>query len=44
MTRLLTLVMLGIAVASTLCEAKTTRIHVTAEVVQQTFTGDPTSL
>ena len=46
MTRphLLTLVLLGIAVASTPCEAKTTRIHVTAEVVQQTFTGDPTSL
>jgi hypothetical protein len=42
--RLLTLVVLGIAVASTLCEANTTRIHVTDEVVQQTFSGDPTSL
>jgi hypothetical protein len=42
--RLLTLVVLGIAVASTRCEAKTTGIHVTAEVVQQTFSGDPTSL
>ena len=38
--RLLTLVVLGMAVASTLCEAKTTRIHVTARVAQQTFTGD----
>jgi hypothetical protein len=38
--RLLTLVVLGIAVASTLCEAETTRIHVTARVAQQTFTGD----
>jgi hypothetical protein len=42
--RLLTLVVLGIAVASTLCEAKTKRIHVTAEVVQQAFTGDPANL
>jgi hypothetical protein len=42
--RLLTLVMLGIAVTSTLCEANTTRIHMTAEVVPQTFSGDPTSL
>ena len=44
MTRphLLTLVVLGMAVAvvSTLGEAKSTRIHVTAEVLQQTFTGD----
>lgn len=38
--RLLTLVVLGMAVASTLCEAQTTRIHVTARVAQQTFTGD----
>jgi hypothetical protein len=38
--RLLTLVVLGMAVASTLCEADTTRIHMTARVVQQTFTGD----
>jgi hypothetical protein len=42
--RLLTLVVLGIAVASTLCEAQTKRIHVTAEVVQQAFTGDPANL
>jgi allene oxide cyclase-like protein len=42
--RLLTLVVLGLAVASTLCEAQTERIHVTAEVVQQTFTGDPANL
>jgi hypothetical protein len=42
--RLLTLVVLSIAVASTLCEAKSKRIHVTAEVVQQTFTGDPANL
>jgi hypothetical protein len=37
---LLTLVVLGMAVASPLCEAKTTRLHVTARVAQQTFTGD----
>jgi hypothetical protein len=44
--RLLTLVVLGMAVAvvSTLCEAKAKRIHVTAEVAQTTFTGDPASL
>jgi hypothetical protein len=41
MTRLLTLVVLCIAVVSTLCEAKSKRIHVTAEVVQTTFTGNP---
>jgi Allene oxide cyclase barrel like domain len=40
MTRLLTLVVLGIAVASTLAQAQSTRIHVTAKVVQQKFTGD----
>jgi hypothetical protein len=41
--RLLTLVVLGVAVAavSTLVEAKSRRIHVTAEVVQTTFTGNP---
>ena len=38
--RLLTLVVLGIAVASILAEAQSTRIHVTVKVVQQTFTGD----
>jgi hypothetical protein len=43
--RLLTLVVLGMAVAvvSTLCEANSMRIHVTARVAQQTFIGDPTS-
>jgi hypothetical protein len=43
--RLLTLVVLGITVAavSTLCEAKSKRIHVTAQVTQQTFIGDPAS-
>jgi hypothetical protein len=43
--RLLTLVVLGMAVAvvSTVCEAESKRIHVTAEVAQTTFTGDPAS-
>ena len=41
MTRLLTLVVLGIAVVSPLCEAKSKRIHVTAHVEKTTFTGDP---
>jgi hypothetical protein len=41
MTRLLTLVALGIALVSTLAEAKSKRIHVTAEVVKTTSTGDP---
>ena len=41
MTRLLTLVVLGIALVSTLSEAKSKRIHVTAEVKQATFIGDP---
>ena len=42
--RLLTLVVLGIALAvvSTICEANSKRIHVSAQVVQQIFTGDPT--
>jgi hypothetical protein len=40
MTRLLTLVVLGLAIAATLAEAQSKRIHVTAKVVQQTFTGD----
>jgi hypothetical protein len=44
MTRLLTLVVLGLALVSTLAEAKSKRIHVTAEVVQQTFTGDLSNL
>lgn len=41
MTRLLTLVVLCIAVVSTICEAKSKRIHVIAQVVQTGFTGDP---
>ena len=41
MTRLLTLVVLGIAVRSTFCEAESKRIRVTAQVVQTAFTGDP---
>jgi hypothetical protein len=43
--RLLTLVMLAMAIAaaSTIGEATSKRIHVTAEVAQATFTGDPTS-
>jgi D-arabinose 1-dehydrogenase-like Zn-dependent alcohol dehydrogenase len=40
MTRLLTLVVLGLALAVTLAEAKSKRIHVIAEVVKQTITGD----
>ena len=40
MTRLLTLVVLALALASTQVEAGSKRIHVTAEVVQQTFTGN----
>jgi hypothetical protein len=42
MTRLLTLVALSLAMAfaPTSGEAKSKRIHVTAEVVEQTFTGD----
>ena len=41
MTRLLTLVVLGIALVSTLAEARSKRIHVTAKVVEATFTGAP---
>ena len=41
MTRLLTLVVLGLAVTSTLAEARLKRIHVTAEVVKTTLGGDP---
>jgi hypothetical protein len=41
MTRLLTLVAIGIAFVSTLAEAKSQRIHVTAEVVKTTVIGDP---
>jgi hypothetical protein len=43
--RLLTLVVLGlaVAVAATLGEAASRRLHVTAQIVQITFTGDPDS-
>jgi hypothetical protein len=43
--RLLTLVVLGmaVAIASTIGEAKSKRIHVTSEVAQTAFTGDPAS-
>ena len=40
MTCLVTLVVLGLAMAATLAEAKAKRLQVTAESVQQTFTGD----
>jgi hypothetical protein len=40
MTRLFTLVVLGLALVSTLAEAKSKRIHVTAQVVQTVFTGE----
>jgi hypothetical protein len=40
MTRLVTLVVLGLALAATLAEADSQRIQVTVEIVQQTFTGD----
>jgi hypothetical protein len=40
MTRLLTFVALALALVSTHVEAKSKRIHVNAEIVQQTFTGD----
>ena len=40
MTRLFTLVVLGLALAATLAEADSQRIQVTVEIVQQTFTGD----
>jgi hypothetical protein len=40
MTRLLTLVVLVLALTATLAEAKSKRIQVTAKIVQQTFTGE----
>jgi hypothetical protein len=40
MTRLVTLVVLALALVSTQAESRSKRIHVTAEVVQQTFTGN----
>jgi hypothetical protein len=39
MTRLVTLVVLALAFVSTQAEARSKRIHVTAQIVQQTFTG-----
>jgi hypothetical protein len=42
MPRLLTLVVLALALVSTQVEAQSRRIHVTVEIVQQTFTGDLT--
>jgi hypothetical protein len=39
--RLVILVVLGLALVSTLAEAESKRIHVTAKVVEATFTGDP---
>jgi hypothetical protein len=40
MAHSLTLVLLGIALVSTLAEAQSIRIHVTAKVVETTFTGN----
>ena len=40
MTRFLTLVVLALALASAQVEARSKRIHVSAEVVKQTFTGN----
>ena len=39
MTRLLTLMVLALALISTQAESRSKRIHVIAEIVQQTFTG-----
>jgi len=44
MTRLVTLVALGLAIVSTLAEAKSKRIHVTAHVEKTTFIGDSENL
>src|SRR5215813_3057617 len=41
MTRLLTLVVLGIALVATLAAAQSTSIHVTAKIVESTFIGNP---
>jgi hypothetical protein len=41
MARLLTLVVLSLAFVSTLADAGSQRIHVTAKIVETTFTGDP---
>ena len=40
MTRHVTLVVLALALVSTQAESRSKRIHVTAEIVQTTFTGD----
>jgi Dirigent-like protein len=40
MTRLLTLVVLALALVSTQVEARSKRIHVTAKIVESKFTGD----
>jgi hypothetical protein len=40
MTRLVTLVALGLALVSTRAAAESTRIHVTAKIVESTFIGD----
>ena len=40
MTRLVTLVVLALVLVSTQAESRSKRIHVTAVVVEQTFTGD----
>jgi hypothetical protein len=44
MTRFLTLVFLVLALASTIAEARSKRIHVTAYVVEATFTGHPDNI
>jgi len=41
MTRLLTLVVLALVLVSTHVEARSRRIHVTAEIVETTLIGDP---
>jgi hypothetical protein len=40
MTRLLTFVVIALALTATLAEARSKRIRVTAVIVEQTFTGD----
>ena len=39
MARLLTLMVLALALVSTQAESRSKRIHITAEIVEQTFTG-----
>ena len=43
MTRLMTLVVLALALISPQAESRSKRIHITAEVVKQTIIGDPTN-